>query len=123
MYEIWDKTEGFNLADGTPCTVAEINARYPFTTGGTIIIEKLANGNVGSIDSLDIVKEIFPIDSALGDTDALAAIETARKAAETAAATAAAEAAALPDKVTALHDQLEATQSVLDALLMGNITI
>lgn len=80
MYEIWNKTAGFNLADGTACTVEEIKARYPFTANGTIIIEKLENGNVGAIDSLDIIKGVYSVDATLSDEDALAAIEAARNA-------------------------------------------
>ena len=78
MYTIWDKKSGFNLADGTPCTAADINTRYPFTKNGTIIIERLSNGNVGAIDSLDIIKQVFAIDPALNDNDAVAAIEVER---------------------------------------------
>lgn len=77
MYQIWDKRNGFNLADGTPCTVEEIHTRYPFTRNGTVIIEKLPNGNVGAIDSLDTIKQVFNV-TAEDDVEALEAIEVAR---------------------------------------------
>lgn len=76
--EIWNKQSGFNLADGTSCTVEEIYSRYPFTRSGTIVIEKLPNGNVGAIDSLDVLKQVYGVDNTLSDTDALTAIETAK---------------------------------------------
>jgi len=76
--EFWNKTEGFKLSDGTPCTVEEIHARYPFTRDGTIVLDRLANGNVGGIDDLAILRKVYAIDAALTDVEALTAIETIR---------------------------------------------
>jgi len=71
---IWNKREGFNLADGTPCTVEDIYTRYPFTQTGTVALEYLPNGNVGGIDDLAILREIHQVDSTMTDAEALAAI-------------------------------------------------
>lgn len=76
--EIWKKTEGFNLADGTPCTVEEVHTRYPFTRDGTIVLERLANGNVGGIDDLAILRQVYAIAPELDDDEAIAAIEVIR---------------------------------------------
>lgn len=76
--EIWNKTEGFKLADGTPCTVEEVHTRYPFTRDGTIVLDRLANGNIGGIDDLTILRQVYTIDATLTDAEALTAIETIR---------------------------------------------
>ena len=59
--ELWDKKTGFSLADGTPCTVEEIFERYPFTRKGTIVLTRLANGNVGAIDDLAVLKQVYQV--------------------------------------------------------------
>lgn len=70
----WNKTEGFKLADGTPCTVQEVYERYSFTRDGAIVLEFLANGNVGGIDAIEILREVHQIDPVLDDNAALARI-------------------------------------------------
>ena len=77
--KIWNKEEGFNLADGTPCTVEEIFQQYPFTRNGVTVLEYLPNGNVGAIDDLAILRQVYEIDEALGDSEAVAEIKRIRE--------------------------------------------
>ena len=75
---IWDKQTGFNYADGTPASIEDIYRDFPFTRNGTVVLEYLANGNVGAIDDLEILKSVYEIDPELNATDALAAITEIR---------------------------------------------
>lgn len=77
--KIWDKQTGFNLADGTPCTVEEVFRQYPFTRSGVTVLEYLPNGNVGAIDDLAILKQVYDIDQAMADEQAVAEIKRLRE--------------------------------------------
>lgn len=72
--EIWNKTTGFNLADGTPQTVEHIYEKYPFTRNSTIVLEYLPNGNVGAIDDLAILKQVYDLAPELTPEEALVEI-------------------------------------------------
>ncbi len=78
--KIWDRQEGFSLPNGVFYTVQQIYEKYPFTKSGTVVLEYLPNGNVGAIDDLEILKQVFNVDMELSGNEALTAIIEAKEA-------------------------------------------
>ncbi len=77
---VWNKQDGFNLADGSPRTAEEIMKEYPFTRQGVTVLEYLPNGNVGAIDDLAILKQVYDLTEDLSVEEAVAQIKAIREA-------------------------------------------
>ena len=59
--EFWNKTSSLTLPDGSVKTAEEIMQSYPFARTDDVVLEYLAPGVVGAIDSLSILKQVYGV--------------------------------------------------------------
>jgi len=80
--QLWDKVKEFTTLDGW--AMDEIKQKFPFVgvAGTPVVLEYLGHSNimVGAIDNLDILRDVYRIDPALSDEEALQAYIAVRTA-------------------------------------------
>ena len=71
--EIWDGVTPFKLADGKARSMEEVANEFPFTTDpeAKIVLEYIGVNRVGAIDELFTLRDVYRIDPALNDAEAL----------------------------------------------------
>ena len=82
--KFWDKVTGFKYPNGDPATPEKILKDFPHVASQDckVVIEMLdeANGVLGAIDDLCVLKQVFEIDESLTDDEALIKIMEIRNA-------------------------------------------
>ena len=71
--EIWDGVTPFKLADGKERTMAEVANEFPFINDPDtkIVLEYIGVNRVGAIDEIFTLRNVYHIDPALNDDEAL----------------------------------------------------